>query len=90
MMQDYATMDVDCQNEVTRCSPTASTRTRREYRAGHIAWTSRITENGSISPITLVGEIDCSQVQPASTMSILIVSHSIFPTLHACTGRGTL
>ena len=34
--------------------PTASTRKRREYRAGHIARTSRMREKASILPITLV------------------------------------
>ena len=46
-------------------TPIASTRKRREYRSGYIAWTSSMVGKVSISPITLVENIDCSQVQSA-------------------------
>ena len=46
-------------------TPTASTRKRRELRAGHIAWTSRMREKASVSPITSFEKIDCLRVQPA-------------------------
>ena len=41
------------------------TRKRREYKSGQIAWTSSAMGKVSISPITLVENIECSQVQPA-------------------------